>query len=996
MKIRPIRLEGVRQNNLKNISVELPSRKITVVTGLSGSGKSSLAFDTLYAEGQRRYIESLSTYTRQFLEKMPKPDLDSIENIPPSIALEQRNQVLNSRSTVGTQTEIVDHLRVLFAKVGKTRCLDCGGEVRKIEHEGILDWALAWAPGRRCAVAAPLQAPQARDSAAKAKKGPKKSPRAGVKKKSSGTKKSTTAAASLSSWFAILREQGYRRLVYRTPEDLPVQLDLDEIGTPDFPKIPESALEQERLFVIIDRLKITPPTAGAELDEETRSRLSDSIRQALAVGQQKILWIDLPTDATQPATWKLMDLRFACIDCGREHQVPEPNLFSFNSPMGACGRCSGFGFNLELDENLIVPDPTKTLKNGAIDPFSKPSLSDWQKDLFRFCERNGISIGKRYRDLTARQRELIWNGSSEDRTFPGIVACFEELKRWKYKLHIRVFIRRYQSQSLCPDCGGTRLRPEARAVSVAGKSISDVLDLPIRESIPWLRSAGEGLSSGERHIAQEIYQQLERRLEFLDEVGVGYLTLSRLTRTLSGGEYQRICLATQLGNGLCGTLYVLDEPSIGLHAADTERLIRILKRLRDQGNTVVVVEHDIEVIRNADWLVELGPGAGRRGGELVAQGTASELARIESSVTGKYLAGAKVDRIRSLRPARARRGIKITGCRENNLKDLSVDFPLDRFVVVTGVSGSGKSTLVHKTLHHALARLLYRQTDLEVGRFDHLYGADQISGVVLLDQSPIGKSSRSNPATYLKAWDEVRRLYSSQSLALRRGFTPQYFSFNIDGGRCPVCKGEGEITLDMHFMAEVHLPCEECEGRRFKKSVLEVTYRGKNVYQLLQTTIDEAYELFQDNATLRRKLGILRDVGLGYLQLGQSSTTLSGGESQRLKIAATLDDRTAENLLYIFDEPTTGLHLDDVRKLLQVVQDLVDAGHSVIMIEHHLDMIAQADWILDLGPEGGAAGGNLIAEGPPDRLIEDPASITGRMLREAGYEFPARELVRST
>ncbi|MEN9723218.1 MAG: hypothetical protein RJB38_1204, partial [Pseudomonadota bacterium] len=681
--------------------------------------------------------------------------------------------------------------------------------------------------------------------------------------------------------------------------------------------------------------------------------------------------------------------------CGLEHTIPEPHFFSFNSPMGACPQCKGFGFTLELDENLVVPDPSKTLKNGAIDPLSKPSLSDWQKNFFRFCERSGISIGKRYRDLTAKERELIWRGSPEDSTFPGIFACFEELKRWKYKLHIRVFIRRYQNQSLCTDCRGARLRKESLAVSVLGKTLPEALDLPVHETREWLAALGNALSPTERAVAQEIFQQVSRRLEFLDEVGVGYLTLSRLTRTLSGGEYQRICLATQLGNGLCGTLYVLDEPSIGLHAADTERLITILKRLRDQGNTVVVVEHDIDVIRQADWLVELGPGAGRKGGELVGQGPSEALEKNARSVTAKYLAGQRLAPVRSLRPVRAKRGIKITGCSENNLQNLTVDFPLDRFVVVTGVSGSGKSTLVHKTLHHALARTLYRQTDLEVGRFQNLYGADQISGVVLLDQSPIGKSSRSNPATYLKAWDEVRHLYASQALSLRRGYTPQHFSFNVDGGRCPVCKGEGEITLDMHFMAEVHLPCEDCGGKRFKRPLLDVTYRGKDISQLLQCTIDEAYELFQDNPTLRRKWGILRDVGLGYLQIGQSSSVLSGGESQRLKIAATLDDRSAENLLYIFDEPTTGLHLEDVRRLIQVIQDLVDGGHSVIMIEHHLDMIAQADWIIDLGPGGGKSGGQLIAQGAPDQLIENPDSITGRMLRQSGYQFPARELTRS-
>ncbi|HUP56128.1 MAG TPA: excinuclease ABC subunit UvrA, partial [Bdellovibrionota bacterium] len=651
-------------------------------------------------------------------------------------------------------------------------------------------------------------------------------------------------------------------------------------------------------------------------------------------------------------------------------------------------RCSGFGFTLDLDEGLVVPDPSKTLKNGAIDPFAKPSLSDWQDDLFRFAERQGISVGKRYRELTKTQRELLWNGDPEDKTFPGIFACFEELKRWKYKLHIRVFIRRYQTQTLCTACKGTRLKPEALAVKIGTSSIADVLALPVKDAREWIKNAP--LSPTDRKIAAEVFSQVERRLSFLDEVGVGYLTLSRQAKTLSGGEFQRINLATQLGNGLCGTLYVLDEPSIGLHAADTQNLIRVLERLRDQGNTVVVVEHDLEVMRAADWLVELGPGAGARGGELIAQGNAESLTRVGGSVTGKYLSGAMtLTRSRPPRP-KPQRFLKITGCSEHNLKDVDVEFPLDRFVVVTGVSGSGKSTLVHKILHNSLSRLFYRST-LPVGRFERLYGADQLGGVVLLDQTPIGRSSRSNPATYLKAWDEIRRIYANQVLSLRRGYTPQHFSFNVDGGRCPVCKGEGEITLDMHFMAEVKLPCEECEGKRFKKNVLEVAYRGKNVHQLLHTTIDDGFELFRDNPLLLRKLGLLRDVGLGYLMLGQSATTLSGGESQRLKIASALDDKSAENLLYVFDEPTTGLHFEDIRKLMEVVQDLIDARHSVVMIEHHLDVIAQADWVIDLGPGGGAAGGELLMSGPPERLMDLENSATARMLREGGYRFAARE-----
>jgi len=960
---RSIRLTRVRQNNLKNVSVEFPPKQITVVTGLSGSGKSSLVFDTLYAEGQRRYVESLSTYTRQFLEKMPKPDLDSVENIPPAIALEQKNHVLNSRSTVGTQTEIVDYLRVLFAKIGRTECLTCAGEVRRLDSQSILDWAAAWLPGRKALILAPIQTGAPVEDAKAAKK--KKTKKAPAKKKKA-------PAVSAESLIQVLREQGFQRVLVKPTRGEPEVLDLEEAS--------REKLASGELFVVVDRLRISETP-----DRDTRGRLLDSIDQALAIGRGQIAFHDMDPDSSQG--WRAFDNKYACVKCGREHRVPEPNLFSFNSPIGACSRCSGFGFTLDIDESLIVPDPSKTLKNGAIDPFSKPSLSDWQRDMFRFAERHGISIGKRYQELTATQKKLIWEGDPADSTFPGILQCFEELKKWKYKLHIRVFIRRYQSQTLCNVCQGTRLKPEALAVKIGGKHLPEVLNDSIINSLAWMK--GLELKPNERKIGAEVFAQVERRMSFLEEVGVGYLTLSRLTKTLSGGEFQRINLATQLGNGLCGTLYVLDEPSIGLHASDTARLIRVLKRLRDQGNTVVVVEHDLEVMKAADWLVELGPGAGRRGGELVAQGSSDTLISFPGSVTGKYLSGAfRVERDRPPRPA-PRRLMKVVGCRENNLSNLTVEIPLDRLVVVTGVSGSGKSTLVHKTLFNALSKLFYR-TPEPIGKFDRLYGADQIGGVVLLDQTPIGKSSRSNPATYLKAWDEVRRIFANQVISLRRGYTPQHFSFNVDGGRCPVCKGEGEITLDMHFMAEVKLPCEECEGRRFKKTILDVTYRGKNVDQLLHTTIDEAYELFRDNPLLLRKLGLLRDVGLGYLQLGQSATTLSGGESQRLKIASTLDDKSSENLLYVFDEPTTGLHLDDVKRLMTVIQDLVEARHSVLMIEHHMDVIAQADWIIDLGPGGGTNGGQLIAAGPPDRLIDDPHSTTGAMLKTHGYQFAAR------
>jgi excinuclease ABC subunit A len=944
-----------------------------VVTGLSGSGKSSLVFDTLYAEGQRRYVESLSTYTRQFLEKMPKPDLDGIENIPPAIALEQKNHVVNSRSTVGTQTETVDYLRLLFAKIGKTQCIDCGGEVKRLNSQSILDWSAAWLLNRKALIVAPIANDHRESLNLKSKsKSKTKSKAKAASPKTAKDKLKSTSPTVTGSLFQILKEQGFQRILIKSKSNRFDVLDLED-------PIPEGLkIDGCEVFVVVDRLRITDTP-----DVDTRGRLLDSIDQALAIGHGQLGFYDLSEDAQQK--WQLFDNRFACFTCGKEHRLPEPHLFSFNSPLGACAKCSGFGFTLDLDESLVVPDPSNTLKNGAIDPLSKPSNAEWQKDLFRFAERQGISIGKRYRELTASEKKLLWHGDPKDPTFPGIIACFEELKRWKYKLHIRVFVRRYQSQTLCTDCKGARLKPEALAVKIVGKSISEILETSVDDTLHWIRSIL--LTPNERKIAQEVFSQVERRLSFLQEVGVGYLTLSRLAKTLSGGEFQRINLATQLGNGLCGTLYVLDEPSIGLHAVDTNRLIGVLERLRNQGNTVVVVEHDLEVMRAADFLLELGPGAGKRGGEIIAQGSAADLIATQGSITGKYLSGAF--HITRDRPPRgpAKRKLSLQKCREHNLKNLNVEIPLDRLVVVTGVSGSGKSTLVHKTLYNALSKLYYRSTDAP-GRFDRLYGADQLGGVILLDQTPIGKSSRSNPATYLKAWDEIRKIYANQVVSLRRGYMPQHFSFNVDGGRCPVCKGEGEITLDMHFMAEVKLPCEECNGKRFKKTVLEITYRGKNVHQLLHTTIDEAFEIFQDRPLLVKKLGILRDVGLGYLNLGQSATTLSGGESQRLKIAATLDDKAADNLLYIFDEPTTGLHSEDVKRLMSVIQDLVDARQSVVMIEHHLDVIAQADWVIDLGPGGGTAGGEIIAQGTPAQLAADPKSVTGVSLKAQGYKFP--------
>jgi excinuclease ABC subunit A len=954
---RPIRLTGVRQNNLKNFSVEIPKRQLTVITGLSGSGKSSLAFDTLYAEGQRRYVESLSTYTRQFLEKMPKPELDSVENIPPAIALEQKNNIVNSRSTVGTQTEVLDFLRVLFARTGQTECVSCGGKVLKLDPDQMTEIGIANFHSKRFLVLAPLSPPPEIDTPL--------SEDERKKKKKSGPKKSKkTEVDDLKLQLDSLQKNGLSRIaVQRGPNEIEVLTIEESIEQ-------AKSLRLEMLMPVMDRLKLPPL---AEVTDDDRSRLTGSIDQALAIGQNRVIFYS-------PDVEGLMELNraYACANCRRIHRQPEPLLFSFNSPIGACEACSGFGHNLELDERLVVPNPSLPLKNGAIDPFTKPSFVEWQSELFKFATRNGIPLSKRYSELTPSQKKLIWKGDGNDDSYPGIEGAFASLNAYKYKLHVRVFIRRYQDQKLCSVCKGARLHSDALAVKLGKKNIAEILDLPIHDAIRWLSELK--FPPKLKKLVDEPYSQIERRLNLLDEVGVNYLTLSRLAKTLSGGEFQRINLATQLGNGLCGTLYILDEPSIGLHPSDTERLIGVLKKLRDQGNTVVVVEHDLDMMRAADHIIELGPFAGKKGGYLVASGPSKEIQKNPESVTGQFLTGKrKLERVRPPR-GEGKRWIRLTGCREHNLKNLDVRFPLDRLTVVTGLSGSGKSTLVHQTLFQSLSKLFY-QTNDEVGRFDHLYGADQIRGVVLLDQTPIGKSSRSNPATYLKAWDEIRRIYANQVLSLRRGLTPQHFSFNVDGGRCPVCKGEGEITLDMHFMAEMKLPCDECGGKRFKKNVLEISVKGKSVYELLTTTIDEAYELFRENSILARKLGILRDVGLGYLQVGQSATTLSGGESQRLKIAATLEERSNENLLYLFDEPTTGLHLDDIQRLIRVIQDLVDAGHSCLLIEHHLDLIAQADWVIDLGPGGGVNGGDLMGEGTPEALTHQKGSVTGELLR---------------
>lgn len=951
-----MKLRGARTNNLKNINVDFPLKKFTVVTGLSGSGKSSLVFDTLYAEGQRRYVESLSTYTRQFLEKMPKPDIDSLDNVSPAIALEQKNHINNSRSSVATMSELYDYFRLLFAKIGHTFCYGCDREVMADSPLTVAQTLASEPAGSRFYVLAHIE----------------------------------EAAFSKKIWpetRKALLANGFERLVLTTDK---APNDVVEIGTLE--KLPPKV---KAAYLVIDRMAL--PKTGEESAEKTKSilkdsRLMDALDQAFQHGLGRIA-IGLVTNSEE---WRLLRFsnKFRCDACNIDYRTPEPNHFSFNSPLGACPGCSGFGFNLELDEELVIADKKKTLRNGAIDPFTKPAYLDWQHDLLKFCEKHKINTGKRYDDLSSAEKTLIWDGDGSKKGFQGIRGCFEELKGWKYKLHVRVFIRRYQSQKLCSECKGSRLRKETLAVKLGHseqrRDLAEVLALSIEKAVSYFRDLK--LPRQEAAIAKDATKQILGRLEFLNDVGVGYLTLNRLGKTLSGGECQRINLATQLGNKLCSTLYVLDEPSIGLHPADTEKMIELLHRLRDHGNTLVVVEHDLDVIAAADHIVEIGPHAGYKGGDVVAQGALAQILDDKGCLTAKYLSGTFTIPKRDRRRPSTGKSIKIVGACENNLKDVTAEFPIGQLIAITGLSGSGKTTLVHKTLYNALSRLFHRE-NVPVGRFQRLYGADNILDVVLLDQRPIGKSARSNPATYLKIYDDIRAVMANQSLSIRRGYAPSHFSFNVDGGRCPVCKGEGEITLDMHFMADIKLPCEECEGRKFKKNVLEVEYKKKNIYQILRTTIDECIEIFREYPNITSKLQILRNVGLGYLELGQSSTTLSGGESQRLKIASVLQAGSATQMLYIFDEPTTGLHVDDVKRLLRVMHDLVDAKNTVLVIEHNLELIAQADWVVDMGPGGGEHGGQIIATGTPEDIMANKDSLTGKFLKKVEAS-PSRRILQ--
>ena len=941
-----IRVVGARVHNLKNISFAIPHNEITVVTGVSGSGKSSLAFDTLYAEGQRRYIESLSAYARQFLERIEKPDVDEITGIAPAISIRQKNSTRNPRSTVATATEIYDYLRLLYARVGRTFCFRDGEEVRKDTLDEIAAKVLALPEGRRFYVLYQLNL---------AAETP---PAAGGQPPEAATRPRKTAKGSADATreaLINLRKRGFNRLYqagrvfeFSTPEEL---LDVD-FGKP--------------LYVLVDRLALAP---------DIRSRLVDSIEICYREGRGEAILEFVPSQPAEPAERFRFSERFACKKCGTLYQEPEPRLFSFNNPYGACPRCQGFGNTIDFDLDRVVPDKSLSLADGAIEPWTKPRYKHLAAEMKQFARDKGIPFEVPYRDLTAEQRDAILEGDRKA-DFPGVKGFFSWLERKKYKLHVRVFLSRYRGYATCPECHATRLRVEARAVKIAGRSITEVCQMTVKQARPFF--AGLQLSAAETTIADKVLDEIQQRLGFLDEVGVDYLTLDRLTSSLSGGETQRIQLATSLGSNLVGALYVLDEPSIGLHPRDTNRLIQILKGLRDLGNTLVVVEHDPDTILAADNVLDLGPGAGEHGGNLMFAGTREAMLADPQSLTGRYLRG----ELRIAVPQRRRKPygkfLKIFGARSHNLKNVDVTIPLGMLVAVTGVSGSGKSTLVYDVLYKGLqAKRSDGNWRAVVGRIE---GDSALTGVEMIDQSPIGRTPRSNPATYMKAFDPIREVFAATSEAKKRGLKAGHFSFNIPGGRCEACQGDGTVTVEMRFLADVELICEECRGTRYKTTVLEVHFKEKNIHDVLQMTVREALTFFAAHPKVTSRLRVLEEVGLGYLRLGQSATTLSGGEAQRLKLAAHLTRQENAGILYIFDEPTTGLHFDDIQKLLTAFRKLLEGGASVLIIEHNLDVMKSADWIIDLGPEGGDAGGRVVATGTPEQVARNSQSLTGKFL----------------
>ena len=962
MSTESIVVRGARVHNLKNIDFSIGHNTLTVVTGVSGSGKSSLAFDTIYAEGQRRYEESLSAYARQFLERIEKPDADVIDGIAPAVAIRQKNSTRNPRSTVATATEIYDYLRLLFARVGRTFCLKCGQEVKKDAVDEVADAILAMPEETRLQVLFPLQASAARPAQ------PEKKP--GRARKKTDSDEAHLPSDLLKSRLLDLRTRGFNRLYqnglifeFSTPESL---LDID-FSAP--------------VFVLVDRLVVAA---------DARSRIVDGIEIAYRESGE-VIFETAPREGEPP-----QQLRFSQrFECKRDHiryEEPEPSLFSFNNPYGACPRCQGFGNTIDFDLDLVIPDKTKSLNAGAIEPWTKPKYRPLFTELKRFAKQVKIPLDVPWSELDAEHQKLVIDGEGK---FPGVRGFFNHLERKKYKLHVRVFLSRYRGYSVCTTCGGARLRPEAQQVKINGRNICQVSSMTVEQARDFFRTLQ--LTPQESAIADKLLIEIRERLRFLNDVGLEYLTLDRLASTLSGGEAQRIQLATSLGSRLVGTLYVLDEPSIGLHTRDTHRLIKILHDLRDLGNTILVVEHDPDIMKASDQILDLGPGAGENGGRVIAAGTYAQIKNTPASLTGRYLAEDLRIQLPAARRKPGAQQIKIRGARAHNLKRIDLDIPLRLIVAITGVSGSGKSTLLHNVLYQALAAAKKQPNGAQPSTpsWDSVEGADYLDEVVLVDQSPIGRTPRSNPVTYIKAFDGIRDLFASLPEAQKRGFSAGHFSFNIPGGRCETCQGDGTVTVEMQFLADVELICEECKGTRYKPQVLEVRYRGKNIHDVLNLTVKEALRFFAEIPKIAEKLRVLEEVGLGYLRLGQSATTLSGGEAQRMKLAAHLQPAAREigrpshsadgprpkrRVLYIFDEPTTGLHFDDVSKLLSAFRRLIDAGGSVVVIEHNLEVIKTADWVIDLGPEGGDRGGYVVGAGTPETIAKLPASYTGKYL----------------
>ena len=916
MKTKEILIKGAKLHNLKNITVGIPRNKLVVITGLSGSGKSSLAFDTLYAEGQRRYVESLSSYARQFLGKLDKPKVDNIVGIAPAIAIQQKVNTSNPRSTVGTSTEVYDYLKLLFARIGKTYSPISGQEVKKHTVTDVVDAVMRYPEGTKLLLLAPVSIPKDR---------------------------------TVEQVLKLLLQQGYVRILYK-----------EEI----------IRLEEDNLPKNLDNFQLVVDRVIVRHDEDFQHRLADAVDTAFFEGKGEC-YIQEMDGVVQTHFSNRFELD------GITFLEPNVHLFSFNNPYGACPKCDGYGDTIGLDEDLIVPNTGLSVYENAIYPWRGETMSWFRDQLVNNAYKFDFPIHKPWFKLTDEQKQLVWDGN---KYFTGLTDFFKELEDKSYKIQNRVLLARYRGKTRCHECHGKRLRKEANYVKIAGKSISDLVELPIEELQVFFKELK--LTDYEQEVAKRLLLEINNRLQFLADVGLGYLTLNRKSNTLSGGESQRINLATSLGSSLVGSMYILDEPSIGLHPRDTERLISVLKSLRDLGNTVIVVEHDEDIMKAADYIIDIGPEAGTHGGEVVATGTYDELLKA-NTLTGKYLSGRLTIEI----PKKRRTSphyITLVGCRENNLKNIDVTFPLDMLTVVTGVSGSGKSTLVKKLLYPAIQKELDLGGE-KIGQFTKIEGKyKHLQSVEFVDQNPIGKSTRSNPITYIKAYDDIRALFANQKLAKMRNFQSKHFSFNVDGGRCEVCKGEGEVTIEMQFMADVHLTCEACGGKRFKKEVLEVMYEGKNIDDLLNTTIDDAVAFFQKHkqTKIAEKLKPLQDVGLGYVTLGQSSSTLSGGEAQRIKLASFLSKSDSkEKVLFIFDEPTTGLHFHDIRKLLDSLQALIEKGHSVIIIEHNVEMIKSADYVIDLGLEGGAKGGKLIATGTPEEIAKNKKSYTGKYLK---------------